>query len=154
MTVDSAATPSAPATQSKQIQANNSTNEPQELLPVPPSCYTSLNDCNNKTNTCSGHGECYRKWGSEGKPSCFACNCIPEWVYFNEGNNSAKPYKRIDYWGGGACQKRDVSGPFWLISIFTVVLIGVVSWAIGMMFAIGEEKLPGVIGAGVSSKVR
>ena len=25
------------------------------------------------------------------------------------------------------------------------------SWAIGMMFSVGEEKLPGVIGAGVSS---
>jgi len=30
-------------------------------------------------------------------------------------------------------------------------MMGLVGWAIGMIFSIGEEKLPGVIGAGVSS---
>jgi hypothetical protein len=29
--------------------------------------------------------------------------------------------------------------------------MGLVGWGIGMLFSIGEEKLPGVIGAGVSS---
>jgi len=33
-------------------------------------------------------------------------------------------------------------------------MIGLVGWGIGLLFSIGEEKLPGVIGAGVSSKTR
>lgn len=70
---------------------------------------------------------------------------------FEKGN---KQGNRTIHWGGAACQKKDISGPFWLIVGFTVVMIGLVSWAIGMLFSIGEEKLPGVIGAGVSSKAR
>jgi hypothetical protein len=31
-------------------------------------------------------------------------------------------------------------------------MVGIIGWSIGMMYSIGEEKLPGVIGAGVSSK--
>lgn len=79
------------------------------------------------------------------------------WYSGNPGDKNAKADKkahRLVNYGGPACQKKDISGPFWLIAGFTIVIIGLVSWAIGMMFSIGEEKLPGVIGAGVSSKVR
>jgi 1,4-dihydroxy-2-naphthoate octaprenyltransferase len=48
------------------------------------------------------------------------------------------------------CQKKDVSVPFWLLAGFTIGIIGVVTFAIGLLYSIGEEKLPGVIGAGVS----
>jgi hypothetical protein len=54
------------------------------------------------------------------------------------------------YWGGAACQKQDVSSPFWLLVGITVVLAGITSAGIGMLFSVGEEKLPSVIGAGVS----
>ena len=60
----------------------------------------------------------------------------------------------LQSWGGSACHKKDVSGPFWLIAIFSIVMAGLVSWAIALMYSIGEEKLPGVIGAGVSSKAK
>ncbi len=40
--------------------------------------------------------------------------------------------------------------PFWLIVGFTVTIIGAISFAIGLLFSVGEERLPGVIGAGVS----
>jgi len=48
------------------------------------------------------------------------------------------------------CQKEDISTQFWLIAGFTITIIGAVTFAIGLLFSVGEEKLPGVIGAGVS----
>lgn len=48
------------------------------------------------------------------------------------------------------CQKEDVSVQFWLIAGFTVTIVGAVTFAIGLLFSVGEEQLPGVIGAGVS----
>lgn len=44
-----------------------------------------------------------------------------------------------------------MSTAFWLIATSSIVMAGLVGWAIGMLFSVGEEKLPGVIGAGVSS---
>ena len=131
---------------SEPISYANSSSRPA-LLPV---CFASLKACESATSSCSGHGKCKLKYGSEGetdedKIACFACQCSH--TITHDDNN--KTFKTT-YWGGPACSKKDVSGPFWLLAIFSIVLIGLVGWAIGMMFAIGEEKLPGVIGAGVS----
>ena len=113
---------------------------------LPPLCYSSLESCTDATNNCSGHGECLRKYGPEKGASgaeCFACGCIASF----EKNKTT-------YWGGAACQKEDVSSQFWILAGFSVLLMGLVGWAIGMMFSIGNEKLPGVIGAGVAPKTR
>jgi hypothetical protein len=143
----------SPISQSKQVLADNSTSDRLNLT-VPGACYSTLEACNDWTNSCSGHGECYKKSGKDGgRPSCFACKCGYTEDHFLQGDDKVPSY-RVIYWGGAACQKKDVSGPFWLFAIFTVVMVGLVSWAIGMLFSIGEEQLPGVIGAGVSRKVR
>ena len=136
--------------------SDNSTVEP--ITGVPPLCHTSLDSCISATNNCSGHGECYKKFGNakvvgDGPGACFACGCVPTNATYTWAAGTKK-FHTIEYWGGAACHKKDVSGPFWLIFIFTVVMIGVVGWAIGLLYSIGEEKLPGVIGAGVSSKTR
>lgn len=117
------------------------------LRRIPLVCHASLDACNNATNACSGHGECYRKYGpvsGDSGPTCFACACK---ATYNKASGTT-------YWGGAACQKRDISAQFWIIAGFSLLLIGLVSWAIGMMFSIGNEKLPGVIGAGVAPKTR
>lgn len=103
-----------------------------------PICHISLEACKTATDHCSGHGSCYRKYGND-DGSCFACGC-------KKTVNGTS----VTYWGGTACQKQDVSSQFWLLAGFSVVAVGIIGWAIGMMFSIGEEKLPGVIGAGVS----
>ncbi|APA09370.1 hypothetical protein SS1G_12165 [Sclerotinia sclerotiorum 1980 UF-70] len=98
-----------------------------------PVCHASLDSCTSSTNNCSSMGACYKKYTSQ-SGDCFACRCDAD---------SGR--------GGSACQKRDISGPFWLIFISSFVLVGLVSWGISMLYSIGDEKLPGVIGAGVSS---
>ena len=137
---------------SKQVKTSNTSSEP--ITGVPPVCHSSLDLCTSSTNNCSGHGECYLKYrptSDEDKTQdCYTCGCVPTVEYPPGGKDPS----RITYWGGAACQKKDVSGPFWLFAIFTVVMIGLVSWSIGLLFSVGEEKLPGVIGAGVPSKTR
>lgn len=109
-----------------------------------PSCFASKESCVSGTADCSGHGECRNKYansdGSDGKVSCYTCHCL------STVNKSGS----VTHWAGKTCFKKDLSTPFWLFAGFTIVMVGIVSLAIGMLFSVGEEKLPGVIGAGVS----
>jgi hypothetical protein len=149
-----------PALRNKQVMVSNSSDNStfEPITGVPQLCHSSLDACSNATNNCSGHGSCYKKYGNakdvgDAPSSCFTCGCFPTNATFSYAGGSRKGWT-LQYWGGSACQKKDVSGPFWLITIFSVVMIGLVGWGIGLLFSIGEEKLPGVIGAGVSSKTR
>lgn len=108
---------------------------PLSLTPV---CYASNSSCNEATNTCSGHGACYEKSGD-----CYACRCHETYVK-TEGGVEQKVR-----WGGAACQKRDISSPFFLIAGVTIAIMVVVGAAAGMIFRVGNTELPGVIGAGV-----
>ncbi|KAB8611426.1 hypothetical protein FH972_025931 [Carpinus fangiana] len=119
------------------------TTAPRGILPQ---CYTSESSCRKTTNDCSGHGSCKSKYRYVEGPKtveCFACRCDAS----SQGEGSAKS---ITYWSGPACQKRDVSTPFWLLSGITIGLVLVISWGIGLLYAMGQEELPSVIGAGVA----
>lgn len=133
----------------------------QDLSPVPDflsaatkynlGCFTSFNSCITATSNCTGHGVCVDKYaasrsdGKEGDRQCFVCSCKSTRSYPDDEKN-----EQHTHWGGAYCQKIDVSSPFWLLVGTSVLLVGVVAGSIGMLFAVGEEKLPGVIGAGVS----
>jgi hypothetical protein len=41
--------------------------------------------------------------------------------------------------------------PFWLLASTTVGLVSIISMGIGLLYSMGAEELPSVIGAGVSS---
>ncbi len=125
-----------------------------------PACFLSANSCITQTHHCSGHGECKDKYevnggggpaqpvGDEPPAVCFVCHCnstLKEPAKDGQGFSTT-------LWAGNMCQKIDISVPFWLITGFTVTIVGAVSFAIGLLFSVGEEKLPGVIGAGVSRK--
>lgn len=142
---------------SKQFQASNSSgNSTMKPLPkLPALCHASKDACQASTNNCSGHGTCFQKFSSKNnkKGACFTCACTLTNETFSYADNKKHGFT-LQSWGGAACQKRDVSSPFWLIAISTIFLVGIASWGIGLMYSIGEEKLPGVIGAGVSSKSR
>ncbi|KAI1454823.1 hypothetical protein F4805DRAFT_299395 [Annulohypoxylon moriforme] len=136
-----------PSDPSKPFHAFSS--KPSTLASRPyvlPSCFTSHNACITATDSCSGHGQCVNKWGNlEGvEKACFFCRCMST----NETVNGDRT--ALYHWGGSACHKRDISTPFWLFAGVTLALVGTVAFAIGLLFNVGEEKLPGVIGAGVS----
>ncbi|KAL2756699.1 hypothetical protein ACRALDRAFT_1080843 [Sodiomyces alcalophilus JCM 7366] len=103
-----------------------------------PSCFSSEDKCQAATGNCSGHGACRPKYA--GSTSCFTCHC--ESTVSGSGS--------VTHWAGATCGKVDLSGPFWLFAGFTILMVGIVSMSITVLFNLGEEKLPGVIGAGVS----
>ncbi|KAF4995874.1 hypothetical protein FGRMN_4831 [Fusarium graminum] len=104
-----------------------------------PSCFKSEDSCIEGTNNCSQNGVCQSKYG-KGSDSCFACHCL----------STKSKSGSVTHWAGGACSKKDISVEFWLFAGFTIALITILYLAIAMLFSVGEEKLPGVIGAGVS----
>jgi hypothetical protein len=110
-----------------------------------PAVFASRNACETTTDFCSGHGRCFNKFSSTSKNQAWSCRCNSTYES-DHGGKSNTMYN----WGGNACEKIDISIPFWLILGFTVTIIGVVGASISLLFSVGEEKLPGVIGAGVS----
>ncbi|KAF4467797.1 endoplasmic reticulum membrane [Fusarium albosuccineum] len=111
---------------------------------VVPSCFKSEDSCIKGTANCTGHGMCQNKFakrdGADGKEACFTCHCLS--TIGEKGG--------VTHWAGGACSKQDISVQFWLFAGFTIAMVTILYLAIGMLFSVGEEKLPGVIGAGVS----
>ncbi|KAI5846983.1 hypothetical protein BZA05DRAFT_406054 [Tricharina praecox] len=103
-------------------------------------CYTSKDACSNTTNSCSSHGEC-----KETLKGCWSCACVPTIRKSTDGG-----HKQVINWAGYGCQKQDVSVPFHLFFIFTVIIILVVAWSIGLLYSIGEAELPSVLSAGVA----
>ena len=117
-----------------------------------PSCYISKDVCLTSTANCAGHGDCKRKYGEkasddEDGAECWACQCEPTRI------NSGQLVKTI-YWGGPACQKKDISVPFFLFAGFTVAAVTAIACAIGLLYSVGEEDLPSVLGAGVAPTTR
>ena len=113
-----------------------------------PTCFPSKLECESRTNNCTGHGECLFKFkDKQGNKEyeCYGCLCTkPETRKNPDGS------KKTTYFGGGACQKKDVVMPFWLLTGVTVFFLFIVSWGIGLLYSMGNEDLPSVIGAGVS----
>ena len=142
----SSSPPSSDASPS-QPQTLKASSLPRGPFPV---CYSSAERCNDVTAKCSGHGECYEKYTERSSEedssttSCWACMCGTSTRTNSDGT------KKTTVWAGTACQKKDVASSFWLLAGFTIAALATVSWGIGLMFSIGQEDLPSVIGAGVA----
>lgn len=120
---------------------SNSTSPLPAIRTLLPACFDSNDTCIKRTNSCSNHGTCYAK-----SSTCFACRCGSTIVRQDtDGTN-----KKTVYWGGSACEKKDVSVPFLLFAGFGIFMSAIVVGAVGMMFSMGAEELPSVIGAGVA----
>jgi hypothetical protein len=138
------------------FQPVESSTSPLTILasdPLPgilPACFPSESSCNELTRNCTGHGKCSLKYidtSPDPAKSCYTCQCTPT------VRESADGKVQTTYWGGPACQKRDVSVQFWLIALFSVGMVGLISFAVGQVWSMGDEELPSVIGAGVSGPV-
>lgn len=127
-------------------QASNYTGPVRGILP---SCFDTMAACEKRTHGCSGHGECKLLHPGRGSGAnketidCYGCAC-----------KDTKTKDKTTYWGGPACQKKDISIEFWMFVMVGVALAFLVSSGIGMLYSMGAEELPSVIGAGVSGPVR
>lgn len=121
------------------FKSNKSSNATHPLPKVIPQYFTSLDACNNMTNSCSGHGYCKKVHRTN-----YMCSCNSTIVRTNK-DGSTKSVK----WGGNACQKKDVSAEFILFAGFGLFFTAVVVGGIGMLYSMGSQELPSVIGAGV-----
>jgi hypothetical protein len=132
-----------------QAEGNNTT-PPLGILPA---CFTSQSECEEATHSCSGHGSCgVSRKGRDGRKDCYSCACKPEVKHV--GEHGMESLIKTTYWGGPACQKKDVSVPFWLFVGTGVMLAFLMGSGISMLYSMGSEELPSVIGAGVSGPVR
>jgi len=122
---------------------NKTVAPPRGILPA---CYSSQSACDSRTHGCSGHGSCKLaySYGSGEKVNCYACACTPS-VRTNQDGS-----KKTTVWAGPACQKKDVSMPFWLLGGFSIALVSMVAFGINLLYSMGQEELPSVIGAGVA----
>lgn len=125
------------------LKSNSSTKPPRGILPY---CYKSEEACKTTTHNCSGHGKCIKKYTDEAvSETCFSCSCSA--TKEEVGNGMVK----TTHWAGPACQKKDISMPFWLLGGTTVALVFAVGWGMSLLYSMGAEELPSVIGAGVSN---
>lgn len=147
VTKPSSSSPPLHSLQPSQPQALRASSLPKTTLPV---CHVSESLCVSATLNCSGHGKCFRKYidreSANGTATdCWACNCGSTVRRMNDDGS-----KKTTQWGGPACQKKDVSAPFFLLAGFAIAMLATLSWGIGMLYSIGQEDLPSVIGAGVA----
>ena len=111
-----------------------------------PTCFSKQFDCEIETNNCTGHGTCSLKFSTKEEDNihnCYGCVCSSK-VTTVDGR------KKTTYYGGGACQKKDIVAPFWLLAGTTIFFISLISFVVGLLYSMGNEELPSVIGAGVS----
>ncbi|KAI5283109.1 hypothetical protein KEM54_002403 [Ascosphaera aggregata] len=126
------------------------TRVPSRIIPV---CFASNETCSEHTHNCSGHGYCYRKSSSKNNVAskdCFACKCVTTVV---SRHPDGRPKKTIQ-WGGPACQKRDISTPFFIFVTLTVLIALAIIGGIRLLYTMGQEELPSVLSAGVAAKVQ
>lgn len=127
-------------------------NDTSPVRGILPSCFDTQAACEKQTHGCSGHGGCAVKRKGRGKAlDCYSCMCVPTVESHDSGMES---HNKTTYWGGPACQKKDISVQFWLFVMVGTVLAFLISAGIGMLYSMGAEELPSVIGAGVSGPVR
>lgn len=104
-------------------------------------CYKSEELCTSGTNSCSDHGKCVNSNG------CWSCACKPT---VKKTDKDGEVHIKTTYWGGNACHKKDISVPFNIFFLFTIIMIAAIGAVIGMMFSMGNEPLPSVLSAGVA----
>ncbi|KIJ61286.1 hypothetical protein HYDPIDRAFT_177054 [Hydnomerulius pinastri MD-312] len=140
----------APSTQKRSPQAPQQSPLPPNLKitqsPQPirqlASCLGSASACANATNSCSGHGECVSS--TRAGQECFVCACT----------TTTSDAGKVQNWAGDMCERKDVSGPFVLITGTVVTLILLMGGSVSLLYAIGGHELPSILTGGVAGGVR
>jgi hypothetical protein len=143
------------APQGQSVQTKQKSSKPQNFSPSAtalaahvPAKYLGKDSCERATQNCTGHGTCvllYKDNDGSQDHEYFGCSCNKPEVRTNADGS-----KKTTFFGGNACHKKDVVAPFWLLASTAVFLVTIVSLALGLLYSMGAEELPSVIGAGVS----
>ena len=99
-------------------------------------CFASQTKCMKNTYGCFRHGKCEESTRQAG---CWQCSC----------ESTKDNYGIETFWTGAMCQKADVSIEFWMFVGVTIVIVLAVGGGLVMLVGVGNEPLPGVLGAGV-----
>jgi hypothetical protein len=123
------------------LSVRRQTHIPSLLIPM---CHSSNDSCIEKTQNCSGNGYCDLKYKDSTSKDCYSCLCK------TESKNEDGKIKTIQ-WSGVACQKIDISTPFFVLAGLSMLLVITISWGISFLFAVGQEELPSVLSVGVAA---
>ncbi|KAI0930019.1 hypothetical protein AcV5_006829 [Taiwanofungus camphoratus] len=115
---------------------------PAEPIDAISTCFSTADACANSTGGCSGHGECAP--ATKAGRTCFVCACA--------ATKDARG--RTENWAGSACERKDVSGPFVLLTGTVVTLIVLVGGSIALLSAIGDQELPSTLTGGIVPTTR
>lgn len=125
-----------PLTNTQKDKDKDKPKKPSVPITRVPRFFDSKSKCETQTNECSSRGKCVQT------STRWACRCESSL----ETTRSGKGKERV-YWAGNACQKQDISAPFHLFLVFTIVIILAIVGAISAMYSMGGEELPGVLTA-------
>ncbi|KIY44542.1 hypothetical protein FISHEDRAFT_67446 [Fistulina hepatica ATCC 64428] len=103
-------------------------------------CFESADTCTNSTNLCSGRGECVAV--SKTGRTCYVCACSA--TKTGTGNKI-----KTDYWVGESCERKDISGPFVLLSGSVIAIVLLIAGSISLLYGVGQVELPSVLVGGV-----
>ncbi|KAG6837841.1 hypothetical protein H0H93_016209 [Arthromyces matolae] len=109
---------------------------PQEPIGAISTCFTSAEVCNNSTNSCSGRGKCLA--ATKSGRTCFVCTC----GVTKSGEGSKV---KTDVWVGQSCERKDISGPFVLLTGTVVVLLVLIFGSVSLLSSVGSLELPSVL---------
>ncbi|KAH9485530.1 putative endoplasmic reticulum membrane protein [Psilocybe cubensis] len=109
---------------------------PQQPIGSISTCFTTLDACNNGTSTCSGRGQCLQ--ASKAGRTCFVCSCGITTT--GEGNKI-----KTDHWAGESCERKDISGPFVLLTGTVIVIILLIVGSISLLYTVGDQPLPSTL---------
>ncbi|KAF8070447.1 hypothetical protein FPV67DRAFT_1607025 [Lyophyllum atratum] len=132
---------STPLLDKRQPQASQSPLPPTHPPPQEPigsvsTCFDSYESCTESTNGCSGRGKCLeaRKSGR----TCYVCACSVTKI----GEGARVKTVR---WVGQGCERKDVSGPFVLLTGTAIVMILLVFGSISLLSSVGDIELPSTL---------
>ncbi|CUM54755.1 uncharacterized protein AC631_01788 [Debaryomyces fabryi] len=101
-------------------------------------CFSSEDACKVGTSSCNSHGKCAKV-----KSGCWSCVCA---ATLNEAKT------KTTNWSGYDCSKKDVSSEANLLLWTTLALLILFIGGIKLLYSVGNESLPGVLGAATVSK--
>ncbi|EDR11558.1 uncharacterized protein LACBIDRAFT_313887 [Laccaria bicolor S238N-H82] len=138
LTFDSSSSSSFERRQAQPLQSQSPFPNPPAQQPIGSvsTCFTTLDICNNSTTSCSGRGQCVE--ASKAGRTCFICTC----GVTKTGKGSKVKTER---WAGQSCERKDVSGPFVLLTGTVIAMILLVVGSVTLLYSVGDQALPSIL---------